>query len=446
MCGIVGAFDVPEVSNVVRLALHRLQHRGQEAAGLVVLGNRNQPIIRKGLGLVIEALGVEALDSESGRTAIGHNRYSTSGGSTVENIQPLLIDSKDGWIALAHNGTLTNGDSLRQGLKADGAIFSSSIDSEVIVHLIARAEGASIEERLQNAIIQLQGAFSLVLLIGQTLFAVRDRYGWRPLSLGQLGNGYIVASETCAFDLVEANYRRDIKAGEILKISKGGLNSSIFATAEQRRCVFEHVYFARPDSLIFNGSVNQARRSLGIQLAKEHPTPGADLIFAVPDSANEAAIGYAQESGIRPDNAFNRDHYIGRTFIQPAKSNRQLQSRIKYNVVREVVAGKNVVMVDDSIVRGMTTELLVQAVRDAGAREVHVRISSPPIVGPCHYGIDTPTYAELIAADRSVEQIRQKIGADSLGYLSQNGMLNAVPGGPAGFCFSCFSGKYPVDS
>lgn len=318
------------------------------------------------------------------------------------------------------------------------------MDSEVLVHLMARSSAVKPEHRLADAMAKVEGASSLLVLIGSTLLAARDPRGWRPLVMGRLGDAWVFASETCALDIVGATVEREVLPGEIIAVDRDGVRSLQMPTLPLTRCVFEHVYFARPDSYVFGGSVDRARRALGRQLAREQPCPGADLVFAVPDSSNSAAVGYAEESGLRLELALIRNHYVGRTFIQPSQGDRDAKVKVKYNPVREVLAGKSVVMVDDSIVRGTTTRGLVALIRAAGAREVHMRVSSPPITGPCYYGIDTPSKEELIAANYTVPEIARRIGVDSLGYLSLEGMLAAVPDGPKGFCHACFSGEYPT--
>ena len=357
----------------------------------------------------------------------------------------MLVRFRDGNIALAHNGNLINATELRRELEDRGSIFASSMDSEVLVHRLAKSSAVAPEHKLADALARVEGAYSLLVLIGDTLLAARDPRGWRPLVIGRLGDAYVAASETCALDIVGATPIRDVKPGEIIAIDRGGMRCmQAFEAKPLKRCVFEYIYFARPDSYVFGGSVDRARRSLGRQLALEQPCPGADLVFAVPDSSNSAALGYAETSGLPLELALIRNHYVGRTFIQPLQGDRDAKVKVKYNAVREVLSGKRVVMVDDSIVRGTTTRGLVALVRAAGAREVHMRVSSPPITGPCYYGFDTPRREELIAANYPVAEIARRIGVDSLGYLSLEGMLKAVPGGPDGFCHACFSGDYPT--
>ena len=443
MCGIFGVRGHPDAVALTKLGLFALQHRGQESAGIVAVEAGAARGVRS-MGLVSD-MPLAQLDALHGTLAIGHTRYSTAGSSTIENAQPVLVSSRGGHIALAHNGNITNAGELRVDLEELGSIFSSSMDSEVIVHRLARSLAQSPEERLADALRDVEGAFSIVMALGDTLLAARDARGWRPLVMGRLNGAPVFASETCALDIVGATYERDIEPGEIFAADAVGERSIFpFEKRELKRCVFEHVYFARPDSRIFGGSVDRARRALGRRLAQECPAPNADLVFSVPDSSNSAAIGFSEESGLPYELALIRNHYVGRTFIQPTQATRDAKVRLKYNAVREVLAGKRVVMVDDSIVRGTTTRGLVTLVRAAGAREVHMRVSSAPVTGPCYYGIDTPSRDELIAANNNLEEIRASLGVDSLGYLSLDGMLQSVPGGPHGFCHACFSGDYPT--
>jgi amidophosphoribosyltransferase len=352
---------------------------------------------------------------------------------------------RDGYIALAHNGNLINATEMRRELEDLGSIFTSTMDSEVLVHRIARSNATSPEAKVAEALQGVEGAYSLVVTIGETLIAARDPRGWRPLVMGRLGESYVFASESCALDIVGAEAVREVEPGEIVAVDREGMRTlHPLPEKESRRCVFEYVYFARPDSRVFGGSVDRARRQLGRRLARENPAPTADLVFAVPDSSNSAALGFAEESKLPYELALIRNHYVGRTFIQPTQAGRDEKVKVKYNAVREVLKGKSVVMVDDSIVRGTTTRGLVAMVRAAGAREVHMRVSSPPITGPCYYGIDTPNREELIAANMTVDEIAATIGVDSLGYLSLEGMLDSVPDGPDGFCHACFSGDYPT--
>jgi len=443
MCGIFGVRGHPDAVALTKLGLFALQHRGQESSGIVAVDGGSARGVRS-MGLVSD-MPLAQLDALHGSLAIGHTRYSTAGSSTIENAQPVLVSSRGGHISLAHNGNITNAGELRVDLEELGSIFSSSMDSEVIVHRLARSLADAPELRLADALAPVEGAFSLVMALGDTLLAARDPRGWRPLVMGRLNGAPVFASETCALDIVGAAYERDIDPGEIFAVDASGERSIFpFEKRELKRCVFEHVYFARPDSRIFGGSVDRARRALGRRLAQECPAPNADLVFSVPDSSNSAAIGYAEESDLPYELALIRNHYVGRTFIQPTQATRDAKVRLKYNAVREVLAGKRVVMVDDSIVRGTTTRGLVTLVRAAGAREVHMRVSSAPVTGPCYYGIDTPSRDELIAANNNLEEIRASLGVDSLGYLSLDGMLASVPTGPEGFCHACFSGDYPT--
>ncbi len=444
MCGIFGVTGNPEAARLTNLGLYSLQHRGQESAGIVAVGD-GQAHGYRAMGLVGEQFDAERVAQLPGDVAIGHTRYSTAGSSTIENAQPALVNFRSGNIALAHNGNLTNATEIREELEAQGSIFSSTMDSEVIVHRLARSMATRPEDQLAEALQGVEGAYSLLILINDTLLAARDPHGWRPLVMGRLGDGYVFASETCALDIVGATIEREVKPGEIVAVDRAGLRSLQLPPAPVlHRCVFEYVYFARPDSQVFGGSVDRARRALGRRLAVEHPAPDADFVFAVPDSSNAAALGYAEESGLRLEHALIRNHYVGRTFIQPTQAGRDAKVRVKYNAVRDVLQGKSVVMVDDSIVRGTTTRGLVALLRGAGAREVHMRVASPPITHPCWYGIDTPERQHLIAARLEIKDIAAEIGVDSLGYISLDGMLGAVPGGPDGFCHACFSGDYPT--
>jgi len=442
MCGIFGVRGHPDAVHLTRLGLYSLQHRGQESFGVVAVDETGTARAMRSMGLVS---GPASSNGLHGMFAIGHTRYSTAGSSTIENAQPVLARSRGGHLALAHNGNLTNAAELRSDLEAQGSIFASTMDSEVIVHRLAKSDAPAPEQRLAAALQGVEGAYSLLVGIGDTLLAARDPRGWRPLVMGRLGDGVVFASETCALDIIGARLEREVEPGEIVAVDGAGIRSiSPLPQRELKRCVFEHVYFARPDSRIFGGSVDRARRELGRRLAREHPASGADLVFSVPDSSNSAALGYAEESGLPYELALIRNHYVGRTFIQPTQAGRDAGVRVKYNAVREVLSGKNVVMVDDSIVRGTTTRGLVAMVRAAGARQVHLRVSSSPVTGPCYYGIDTPSREELIAAKLTVPEIATHLGVDTLGYLSLDGMLQSVPNGPHGFCHACFSGDYPT--
>ena len=445
MCGIFGVRGHPSAAELVHLGLYSLQHRGQESAGIVTVDDTARAHAVRAMGLVSEGIDPAEMRGLEGSTGIGHTRYSTAGSSVLANAQPVVASVRGGAVALAHNGNLTNAAELRQELEDSGAIFSSTMDSEVIVHRIARSRAERPEERLAEALEGVEGAYSLLVLVGDTMLAARDPRGWRPLVMGKLGDAVVFGSESCALDIVGAQAIREVEPGEIVVVDgEGARTGARLAAKETHRCVFEYVYFARPDSRVFGGSVDRARRALGRRLAREHPTPGADLVFSVPDSSNSAALGYAEESGLPYELALIRNHYVGRTFIQPTQGARDAKVRVKYNAVREVLQGKRVVMVDDSIVRGTTTRGLVAMVRAAGAKEVHMRVSSAPVTGPCYYGIDTPTREELIAANYTTPEIAAHLGVDSLGYLSLDGMLESVPDGPHGFCHACFSGDYPT--
>ncbi|HYW31954.1 MAG TPA: amidophosphoribosyltransferase [Gemmatimonas sp.] len=445
MCGIFGIYGHRDAAAMTQLGLYSLQHRGQESAGIVAVDEGGRARVSRAMGLVSEGFGDDEMEALRGPVAIGHTRYSTAGSSAIENAQPILARVRQGHIALAHNGNLTNAVELRRELEDEGAIFSSTMDSEVIVHRIARAHGPTPESRVAEALMGVEGAYCLLVVVDDTVVVARDPHGWRPLVLGRLGDAWVFASESCALDIVGAALEREVQPGEVIAIDETGMRSvKALPDAPVHRCVFEHVYFARPDSNVFSGSVDRSRRALGRQLARECPAPQADLVFAVPDSSNSAALGYSDESGIPYELALIRNHYIGRTFIQPTQAGRDAKVKVKYNPVREVLQGKSVVMVDDSIVRGTTTRGLVSLVRAAGAREVHMRVSSAPIISPCYYGIDTPRREELIAATMTHDELVRHLGVDSLGYLSLDGMLSAMPEGPGGYCHACFSGRYPT--
>jgi amidophosphoribosyltransferase len=445
MCGIFGVAGLKDAAQLTYLGLYALQHRGQESSGMVSIDREGIAHTHRGMGLVQEVFPPDTLRSLPGDLAIGHTRYSTTGSSVIVNAQPMVVNYHQGPLALAHNGNLTNAHVLRDDLVRNGSIFQSTSDSEVLVHLIARSDGRNPEDQIRDALERVEGAYSLLLTIGSTLYAIVDPRGFRPLALGSLGRGYVVASETCALDIVGAQLVRELQPGEWLKIEDGRVTDlPSLPRAETRRCIFELIYFSRPDSIVFGESVDRVRRELGRQLAREHPAPGADCAFSVPDSANAMALGYAEAAGLKLEHGLIRNHYVGRTFINPAQSMRTAKVQIKFNPVRDVIAGKKVVVVDDSLVRGTTSRSLVQMIRQAGAREVHFRLASPPITGPCYYGIDTPSRSELIAASHSIEQIREHLGVDSLGYLSLAGTLRAV-GGDERFCHACFSGQYPTE-
>jgi len=444
-CGVVGISGHPQAAHHAYLALYALQHRGQESCGIV---SRDGPqmYVHKAMGLVADTFNAEVLQRLPGRHAIGHVRYSTAGRSSLRDAQPLFAQSGSMQIAAAHNGNLTNAAAVRRELEDHGSIFQSSMDSEVFVHLYARARG-TMEDRLVEMLSRVRGAYSLVTLLDDVLIAARDPHGFRPLCLGRLGSAWVVASETCAFDLIGAVYERDVEPGEIVIIRRGRLRSlQPFPRAEQRFCIFEHIYFSRPDSTIFGASVYATRKRLGRELARAHPVE-ADVVVPVLDSGSISALGYAQESGIPYEPALMRNHYVRRTFIEPEQSIRLFGVKVKHNPIRSVVDGKRVVVVEDSIVRGTTLNKLVHLLRVAGACEVHVRVSCPPTIGPCYYGIDTPTREELIAANLSIDQIRDGMQADSLGYLSLSALREVEAEMKHDFCDACFSGEYiiPVD-
>ena len=444
-CGVAAVYGHPEAANLVYLALYALQHRGQESAG-IVSADAGRLIRHVGMGLVADIFSPEVLAKLPGKHAIGHVRYGTAGGSVIENAQPLLMSHRKGGVALAHNGNLVNANQLRTSLENEGAIFRSSADTEALLHLIARSRALDTEERLIEALKQAQGAYSMAVMDGQRLIAVRDPYGFRPLSLGRLPGGEpVIASESCAFDLIGARLERDIAPGELLVIGPGSREESFFPlpVVTPHPCIFEYVYFSRPDSVIYGRPVSEVRRALGVEVAKEHPVE-ADLVAPVPDSGVPAATGFAHQSNLPFDFALVRNHYVGRTFIEPAQSIRHFGVKVKLNAVRALCGGRRVVLVDDSLVRGTTMAKIVSMIRLAGAREVHVRISCPPTIAPCYYGVDTPDREELIASHTSQEGIRRFIGADSLGYLSLEGMLRAVGSSPGPFCMACYTDNYPV--
>jgi amidophosphoribosyltransferase len=446
MCGIFGIFGHEEAANLTYLGLHALQHRGQESAGIVASDGQKLRAHRE-MGLVGEAFSAEKLAKLPGRAAIGQVRYSTAGASQLENAQPFMVGYAGGELAIAHNGNLVNAERLRRDLEGKGAIFQSTSDTEAIIHLIAHSRAGSLEHRIADALRQAQGAYSLLFLSEKQLIAARDSYGFRPLMLGRLKNAYVLASETTALDLIDAELIREIEPGELVVIDEGGLRSSHpFPPTRLGRCIFEHVYFAKPDSVLFGSSVYEVRKKLGMQLAREHPAK-ADLVTAVPDSGVPAAIGYAQVSGIPYDVGLIRSHYVGRTFIEPQQSIRHFGVKLKLSAVQSVLKGKRVVVVDDSIVRGTTSRKIVKMIKAAGASEVHLRISSPPTRWPCYYGIDTPSRNELIASSHSVEEIARYVTADSLGYLSMEGLGEAVQDKSAStFCNACFSGNYLTET
>lgn len=443
-CGVLAAVGVPRAAEITVLGLHALQHRGQEATGVVSCDEQGDFHVLKGIGLVSDVYDARSLEDLRGQLAIGHNRYSTSGGLSLENTQPLRVVYRGGPLALAHNGNLTNAKELRRSLEESGSIFQTTLDTEVFLHLIAISQIDDIEQALAEAARQVTGAYSIVLLTREKVIAMRDPHGFRPLCIGRLGDGYVVASETCALDLVGADFLREVEPGEMITIDPQGMRSrqALPAADPVQHCIFEHIYFSRPDSRVFGVTVDQVRRSLGHQLAREHPAD-ADMVISVPDSSNSIALGFAEESGLRYELGLIRNHYVGRTFIQPQQAGRDFGVRVKFNPVRDILSDKRVVVVDDSIVRGTTSRKLVRLLRKAGAREVHFRVGSPPVTHPCFYGIDTPSRRELIGALKTVEEIREYLGVDSLGYVSLEGML-ACEKEPRRFCRACFTGQYPV--
>jgi amidophosphoribosyltransferase len=443
-CAVFGVYGHKEAANLTYLGLYALQHRGQEASGIVA-GDGEHFHVEKGQGLVADIFSKAELKRLTGHMAIGHNRYSTAGGSDLKNVQPLIVNFAFGNLALAHNGNLINAQVLRNELEAYGAIFQSTSDSEVIIHLIAHSRADTLLARVIDALSQVRGAYSVVLLMDSGVIAARDPYGLRPLCLGKVRGSYMVASETCAFDLLDGEYVREVEPGELITLDEHGVTSyKPFPSAAPAMCIFEYVYFARPDSKIFGANaVYATRKALGRQLAQESWVP-ADVVIPVPDSGVPAALGYAEGGGIPFETALIRNHYVGRTFIEPEQSIRHFGVKVKLNAVPEVLRGKRVVVVDDSLVRGTTSRKIVKMIRHAGAKEVHMRISSPPIVSPCFYGIDTPTKKELIASSHSTEEIRKYITADSLAYLSLDGMLKSAPASPGHYCNACFTERYPI--
>ena len=446
-CGVVGVFGHPEAANLAYLALYALQHRGQESAGIV--SSRGDALIsHRGLGLVADVFHPEMIRRLEGTSAIGHNRYATHGETVLKNAQPLVVEYAGGPLAVAHNGNLVNAVELRSELEERGSIFQSNSDTEVVIHLIAQSDKGPLLERVIDALKRVRGAYSIVFLARDQLIAVRDPYGFRPLVLGRIRDKgtYVVVSETCALDLINAEYVREVEPGEVIVIDDSGMRSmKPLEVVEPRRCVFEYVYFARPDSQVFGRTVYNVRRELGRQLARESLVD-ADVVTPVPDSGVPAALGYAQQSGIPYELGLIRNHYVGRTFIEPSDSIRHFGVRVKLNAVSEVLRGKRVVVVDDSLVRGTTSKKIVTMMRNAGAAEVHMRICSPPTIRPCYYGVDTPTTSELVGASKSVEEIRQAIGADTLSYLSDEGLyaFEDQPENKSTYCDACFTNRYPV--
>jgi amidophosphoribosyltransferase len=441
-CGVFGIFGHPDAANLTYLGLYALQHRGQESAG-IVSSDGKRLYGEKAMGLVADIFSEDRIKKLPGHMAIGHNRYSTTGDSVAINIQPILVNFALGGLAIAHNGNLVNSGILKDELEAYGSIFQSTMDSEVIVHLIAQSRAATLRDRIVDALSHVQGSYSLLIITEDELIAVRDPNGFRPLSLAELDGSYVVASETCAFDLIEATYIRDVAPGEMVIINSRGIQSTFpFKSADPSHCIFEFIYFARPDSMVFGQNVYSMRKEFGRQLARE-TNVAADVVIPVPDSGVPAALGFAEEAGIPFDFGLIRNHYIGRTFIEPRQTIRHFGVKIKLNPVRDALKGKRVVVVDDSIVRGTTSKKIIKMIRNAGAAEIHMRISSPPTSYPCFYGIDTPTRQELIASTHSIEEIRKYITADTLGYISLDGIQKVVPH-RMNYCAACFDGAYPV--
>ncbi len=443
-CGIIGIYGHAEAAEMAYLGLYALQHRGQEGAG-IVSSDGDKVYQHVGEGLVNDVFpNSDTITKLKGNIAIGHNRYSTCGSNSSANVQPILVNSIEGPMAIGHNGNLVNAQQIRRDLQARGSIFQTTTDSEVILHLIARSNEKDLIERIKDSLRQVRGAFSIVFLMKDKLIVARDPQGVRPLAFGKLETGYVAASETCAMDLIGAEYVRDVKPGEIMVIDANGVKSEMYTPCQKSaHCIFEYVYFSRPDSRIFSDYVDKTRRKLGKRLADEHPAD-ADIVMAVPDSSNTAALGYARKLGLKFELGLIRNHYIGRTFIQPKQTIRDFNVRLKFNPVGGILKDRRIVLVEDSIVRGTTLKILTQFIRRAGAKEVHIRVSSPPIVNPCYYGMDFPTKKELIANAMTVEEIRQYLGVDSLGYLSQEGLLESVPNNICDYCFACFGGPYPI--
>jgi len=443
-CGVFGIFGHSKAAELAYFGLYALQHRGQESAGIVTC-DKGRIHLNKGMGQVPEVFpDKDSIERLTGDIAIGHTRYSTTGASSLINIQPFLITNRNRSVAVAHNGNLTNSIELRAKLDAQGAIFQTTSDTEIILHLAAKSKKRKRIDQVCDALKTIKGAFSLVFLTEDSIIAARDSYGFRPLALGKYGRSWVVASETCAFDIIGAKYVRDVEPGEVLEITKRGLTSHFpLKKTNSAFCIFEYIYFSRPDSRVFGENVDKIRRRLGRQLAREHPVE-ADIVIGIPDSANTATLGFAEESGIKFEIGLIRNHYVGRTFIDPEQKIRDLDVKVKFNPVVGVLRGRRVVVVDDSIVRGTTSKKLVKMIREAGAKEVHFRVSSPPIISPCFFGIDMPTRKELIGANKSVAEIEKYLEVDSLRYLSLEGMLSMSALPDTTFCSSCFSGKYPI--
>ncbi|OGW81724.1 MAG: amidophosphoribosyltransferase [Omnitrophica bacterium RIFCSPLOWO2_12_FULL_44_17] len=444
-CGVFGIYGHENAAQLTYLGLFALQHRGEESAGIAASDGKSIQL-HKAMGLVGDAIPAGMLAKLNGKLAIGHVRYSTTGSTSLANAQPLMVDYSRGQLAIAHNGNLTNAQFLRAELEAYGSIFTSTTDSEIFIHLMAKPQYKNTVESVLGAVKQMQGAFTMTVLTETELFGIRDPQGFRPLCLGKFNGGYVLASETCAFDLIEAEYIRDVEPGEVVRISDDGVQSFYpFKGQEQRiaQCIFEHVYFARPDSKVFGENVGLVRERMGRILAKEHPV-AADIVVSVPDSGNFSAMGYSKESGIPLAHGFIRNHYIGRTFINPKKEDRTFKVKIKLNPIQEIVSGKRIIVVDDSVVRGNTSKSRVKLLRKAGAKEVHLRISCPPHISPCFYGIDFPSREELLAYNQSMEYIRKFLDVDTIGYLSHEGLLASVSKPKGNYCTACFTGNYPT--
>ena len=443
-CGIFGIFGNARAARLTYLGLYALQHRGQESAGIVT-ADRGKINMHRGMGGVADVFSeAQTMEKLSGNVAIGHTRYSTTGASSLINIQPFLITNRSQNLSIDHNGNMTNAVELKSRLDAHGAIFQTTADTEIFLHLATHSKKATRYDRICDGLSKVKGAYSVVFLTEKSIIAARDPRGFKPLALGKLNRSYVVASETCAFDIIGAKYIRDIEPGEVLEISAEGLRSTYMQKAPKTACcIFEFIYFSRPDSKIFGENVDKVRRRLGRLLAREHPVE-ADIVIGIPDSANTATLGYAEESGIRFEIGLIRNHYVGRTFIDPEQKVRDLDVKVKFNPVRGVLEGRRVVVIDDSIVRGTTSMKLVKMIREAGAREVHFRVSSPPLISPCYFGIDMPTREEFIANRMSVPEMEKYMGVDSLKYLSLEGMLSMKSLPDTHFCSGCFSGKYPI--
>jgi len=443
-CGVFGIYRHPDAANMAYLGLYALQHRGQESAG-IASSDGERVYLQKGMGLVADVFDEEKIERLKGDRAIGHVRYSTAGASFSANSQPIKIICHKGEIAVSHNGNLVNAARLRDRLDRKGSIFLGNSDTEVILHLIARSNQKKISDAIVDALHQVRGAYSLAFLTQEGMYAARDPFGFRPLLIGRLNDSVVIASETPAFDLIGAKFERVVKPGEVLEINEEGIKSYMpFQREPLQHCIFELIYFARPDSVIFGHTVKEVRIKLGRNLAKEAPAD-ADIVVPVPDGGLFAAMGYARESGLPFEFGLIRNHYVGRTFIEPRSRIRHFGVKVKLNPVKSLIEGKRIILIDDSIVRSTTSKKIVEMIRNAGAKEVHYRVSSPPYVSPCYYGIDTPTKEHLAAANYTVEEIRKEINADSLQYLSIEGMLSSVEKNRGDFCRSCFTGKYPVD-